>query len=175
MFKGKTNSSDTPQTTGRRPPGRFRNHKRLTAVGVLAVLAVAGGAYAFWTGTGSGGGSATVGTSGTVTVVATVPDGIAPGTSEPVSFTAGNTSTSPITVTGVHLTGVTVDAPHSTCVTADFTMADVVEAPVGFGHPVPAGATVEALPTNGSLVYANTGVNQDACKGATLTLALTTS
>jgi hypothetical protein len=175
MFKGKTNSSDTSPKAGRRAPGRFRNHKRLTAVGVVAVLAVAGGAYAFWTGSGTGGGTATVGTSGTVTVAATVTAGIAPGTSEPVSFTAANPGTSPITVSGVHLANVTVDASHSTCVTADFTMASVVEAPVGFGHPVPAGATVEPLPTNGSLVYANTGVNQDACKGATLTLALTTS
>ena len=50
---------------------------------------------------------------------------------------------------------------------ADFTMADVT-----VSHQVPAGATAEALPTNGSLVFANTAVNQDACKDATLTLTL---
>jgi hypothetical protein len=49
-------------------------------------------------------------------------------------------------------------------------MADVTEA-----HEVPAGATVEPLPNNGSLVYANTAVSQDNCKGATLTLTLSSS
>jgi hypothetical protein len=42
-------------------------------------------------------------------------------------------------------------------------------------HQVPGNATVEPLPTNGSLVYAETGVNQDACKSATLTLTLSSS
>ncbi len=175
MFKGKTTSSETPPTTGRRAPGRFRNHKKLTAVGVVAVLAAAGGAYAFWTGSGSGTGSATVGTSGTVTVVATIPPGIAPGTSEPVSFTAANGTASPITVSGVQLTGVTVDSGHAGCVTADFTMANVDETTAGIGHAIPAHATVEPLPTNGTLVYANTAVSQDLCKGATLTLTLATT
>jgi hypothetical protein len=49
-------------------------------------------------------------------------------------------------------------------------MADVTE-----NHQVPAEATAEALPNNGSLVFANTSVSQDACKGATLTLTLSSS
>jgi hypothetical protein len=49
-------------------------------------------------------------------------------------------------------------------------MADVTE-----NHQVPAEATAEALPTHGSLVYANTAVSQDNCKGATLTLTLSSS
>jgi hypothetical protein len=37
---------------------------------------------------------------------------------------------------------------------------------------VPGNATSFALNGNGTLEYANTNVNQDACKGATLTLSL---
>jgi len=144
--------------------------RRTIAVGTIAAIAIAGLAYAYWTGTGSGTGTGTAGTSGTVTITGTVASGIAPGTNRSVSFTAANPSTSPIRVTTVHLESVAADAGHSGCTTADFTMADVTE-----NHQVPAGATVEPLPTNGSLVYANTAVNQDACKNATLTLTLSST
>jgi hypothetical protein len=145
--------------------------KRAVAVlGVVAVLAITAVAVAYWTGGGSGSGSAAVGTNGTVVLTGTVIPGSAPGTAEPVSFTAANASGSPIQVTKVHLVSIAVDSEHTACVTADFTMADVNQA-----HQVPAGATVEALPNNGSLVYANTAVSQDACKGATLTLTLSSS
>jgi hypothetical protein len=144
-------------------------HKRLTAVvTVIGVLALAGSAFAFFTGGGSGSGTALVGTSGTVTLTATVPDGLTPGNAAAVTFTAANATTSPIQVTTVSLASITVDGSHATCATGDFSMANVTES-----HQVPGGATAEALPTTGSLVYANTGVSQDACKGATLTLHLT--
>jgi hypothetical protein len=144
--------------------------KRKVALGAIALAAIAGLAYAYWTGSGSGTGTGTVGTSGSVTITGTVAPGIAPGTSKAVSFTAANSTSSPIFVTTVHLDSVAVDAGHSACVTADFTMANVTE-----NHQVPAGATAEPLPTNGSLAMANTAVNQDACKGATLTLTLSST
>jgi hypothetical protein len=144
--------------------------KAVAALGVVAVIAITAVAVAYWTGGGSGSGSATVGTNGSVVLAGTVTPGSAPGTAEPVSFTAANASGSPIKVTKVHLVSIAVDSEHVACVTADFTMADVNEA-----HEVPAGATVEPLPNNGSLVYANTALSQDACKGATLTLTLSSS
>jgi len=144
--------------------------KSRVLIAIVVSLAVAGGAYAYWTGGGSGSGEAVVGTSGAVTLTATVPDGIQPGTNEAVSFTAANATDSPIFVTTVHLVSVAPDGGHAACETDDFTMADVTES-----HQVPAGATAEALPVDGSLVYANTAVNQDACKGATLTLTLTSN
>ena len=144
--------------------------KALAALGVFAALVVTAVAVAYWTGGGSGSGSAAVGTNGSVVLTGTVTPGSAPGTAEPVSFTAANASESPIQVTKVHLVSIAVDSEHPSCVTADFTMADVNEA-----HQVPAGATAEPLPTGGSLVYANTAVSQDACKGATLTLTLSSS
>lgn len=140
------------------------------ALGAIAAIAITGVAYAYWTGTGSGTGTGTVGTSSTVTITGTVAPGIAPGTSRPVSFTAENADTAAVQVTTVHLDGVSVDAGHSGCTVDDLSMANVTE-----NHEVPAGATAEVLPEDGSLVYANTAVNQDACKGATLTLSLTSS
>jgi hypothetical protein len=145
---------------------RFTRSRKI-ALGAVAVVAVAGLAYAFWTGTGSGTGSGDVGTGGNVTLSATVTDGIAPGNSVPVSFAASNATDSPVRVGTVHLVSVAVDAAHSGCNTADFSMADVVQ-----NHEVPAQATNESLPNDGSLAMANTAVNQDACKGATLTLTL---
>lgn len=151
-----------------RRTSRFTLRQKVSALVAVAMLVAAGGAYAYWTGAGSGLGTATVGTNGNVTLTATVTPGIAPGTAAPVSFTAANTTGSPIQVTTVHLASVAVDADNAACVTGDFSMANVTEA-----HQIPAGATAEALPNAGSLVYANTGVSQDACKDATLTLTLT--
>jgi hypothetical protein len=148
-----------------------RNRKRAVAVlGSVAAVAIAVAAVAYWTGSGSGSGSAQVGTSESVTLTGTVSSGSAPGTSQPVSFTAANPGESPIRITSVHLDSIAVDGAHPTCETADFTMPDVIQ-----NHLVPAQATEEALPNNGSLTYANTAVSQDACKGATLTLTLSSS
>jgi hypothetical protein len=148
---------------------RFTRNRKI-AVGVVSLVAVAGLAYGYWTGTGSGTGTGTAGTSGTATITGTIASGVAPGENRAVSFTAANASGSPIQVSTVHVVSIAADSGHASCTTADLTMADVTE-----NHQVPAGATVEPLPTNGSLVYANTAVNQDACKGATLTLTLSSS
>jgi hypothetical protein len=148
----------------------FGRKRAIVVLGTVAAVVITAFAVAFWTGGGSGSGSAAVGTVGSVALTGTVTPGSAPGTAEPVSFTAANASASPIKVTKVHLVSIAVDAGHAACETADFSMADVTEA-----HEVPAGATVDPLPNNGSLVYANTAVSQDACKGATLTLTLSSS
>jgi hypothetical protein len=144
--------------------------RKVAAIGAVVAVAVAVAAVAYWSGSGSGTGSGEVGTSSSVTLTGTVAPGSAPGTSQSVGFTAANPSESPVRVSTVHLVSVTADGAHAACETADFTMADVTE-----NHQVPAKATTDALPNNGSLVYANTSVSQDACKGATLTLTLSSS
>lgn len=149
---------------------RFMSRKVVAVITVVGALALAVGAFAFFTGGGSGSGTAGVGTSGAVTLTATVPDGITPGNSEPVTFTAANATAAGIQVSNVHLVSVTADPGAVGCVTDDFSMADVTEA-----DEVAAGATAQQLSQLGSLVYADTASNQDACKGATLTLALTSS
>ncbi|MCW2962715.1 MAG: hypothetical protein JWM90_3102 [Thermoleophilia bacterium] len=146
------------------------SRRRIAAFGVVLALASTGIAVAYWTGGGSGSGSATVGTSGNVTLTGTIGAGLAPGTDVPVALTAANATTSDIFVGTVRLVSISVDGAHATCDTDDFSMADVAQ-----GHQVPAGATAEALPVDGSLVFAESGVSQDACKGATLTLTLSSN
>jgi len=145
----------------------LKNRKWLAALLGIVILAGAGAAAAFWSGSGTGTGSGTAGTGGTVTLTGVVAPGTGPGVTVPVTFKAANATTSPIRVASVHLVSVAVDAGHSACVTSDFTMPDVTQ-----GFEVPAGATAAGLPTNGQLAYADSAVSQDACKGATITLTL---
>jgi hypothetical protein len=140
------------------------------AVGTVVLIAVGGLAYAFWTGSGSGSGSGSVGNGGSVVLTGTVTPGIAPGTSSAVTFTAANPGASAVQVSTVHLESVAVDAGHSGCLTSDFSMSNVAQ-----NHQVPAGAIAEALPNDGTLQFEDTAVNQDACKGATLTLTLSST
>lgn len=87
-----------------------------------------------------------------------------------MSFAADNPGPSTLELGAIHLDGVTADAAHGGCDASDFTMADVPT------HTrVPAGATAYSLAGTGSLRMADTDRSQDACKGATLTLALSGS
>jgi hypothetical protein len=148
---------------------RFTRKRALSTLAIVGVLAVAGGAYAYFTSTGSGTGSATVGTTQAVTLHATVTGALYPGTSSPVAFTVDNPSNGSQRVGTIHLASVTTDVPHAACVVADFTMPDVVSNQV---FPKNNGQSVTV---GGSLTMANTGVSQDACQGAPLTLNLTSS
>jgi hypothetical protein len=138
---------------------------------VLAIAFSAIGAFAYWTTTGSGTGSATVAASnGTVTLHGSAPTDLFPGGSSTVTFTADNAGSSNLFVGTIHLAGVSADGGHASCVTSDFSMADVTS-----NTMVAAGASGAALTGTGTLNYANTGANQDACKGASLTLNLTSN
>jgi hypothetical protein len=148
---------------------RKRQKRGLAALGIgVIVLAAAGGAFAYWTQGGSGKGSGTVGTTGTITLTGTFPSAqLYPGGSVPVTLTAANSGTSAVTVANVH-TVVTTSDPA--CLAGDFSMPDVAQNNV----VVPAGATAAPL-TGGTLAMANSTLNQDACKSATLTLALSST
>jgi hypothetical protein len=149
---------------------RFKNARFKLAVGVVTAVVVTGAAVAYWTGAGSGSGSGTVNSGGTIPLTGTVAAGLAPGLNKAVSLTASNATTSAIKVGTVHLESVAVDAAHTSCNVSDFSMADVVE-----DQSIAAGASNAALTNSGSLVFANTAVNQDACKSATLTLTLSST
>jgi hypothetical protein len=142
---------------------------RKTAVAVVAaaVIAIGGGvAFAYWSTTGSGTGSATNASSnGSVVLHATFANGLTPGASETVTYTADNAGTSSLQV-GTITPTVSIDAAHSTCSAADFTIA-----PTTSNTTVPAGASGVAAGT-GTLAFADTAVNQDGCKGAVVTLTL---
>ncbi|HEY7961953.1 MAG TPA: hypothetical protein VID29_08535 [Solirubrobacteraceae bacterium] len=156
--------------------GRFvRKKEVLIPIGVVVGLAVAGIAGAYFTNLGSGTGTAAVGSSSSVTLHGTVASALFPGSSSTVTFTIDNPSPGSEFVNTIHLASITPDAGHSGCSTVitggnpDFTMADV-SASQGF----PPG-NGQAVTATGTLLMHETGVNQDACQGATLTLNLTSS
>jgi hypothetical protein len=147
--------------------------RAVAALGVTCALAATGIAFAYFTSTGSGTGTATVGSSSAVTLHATISSSLYPGTSSPVSFTVDNPSSGSQRVGTISLSSITVDAGHSGCSTVitggnpDFTMPAVAVNKV-----FPAGNGQSVTPT-GTLTMNDTGVSQDACQGATVTLHLT--
>lgn len=148
--------------------------KRLIPLG-LVVLALAGVAAAYFTNLGSGTGTAAVGSSSSVTLHGTIASALFPGASSTVTLTVDNPSLGAEFVNTIHLESITPDAGHSGCSTVitggnpDFTMPDVT---VSQGFPPGNGQAVTAT---GTLTMRETGVSQDACQGATLTLNLTSS
>jgi len=151
---------------------RLTSKRALVAIGCLSALAVAAVAYAYFTSTGSGTATAKVGTSSAVTLKGTVTGNLYPGSSSQVSFTVDNPSGGAQRVGTISLTGITVDAGHSTCSVVitggnpDFTMPAVA---VNATFPPGNGQTVTP---KGTLTMNDTGLNQNACQGAELTLAL---
>jgi hypothetical protein len=151
----------------------FRNAlKKKRTLGVLAaiaVLAVAGMAVAYWSTTGSGNGSGSVASSnGTVTLHGTINSALTPGGSSAVSYTADNANTSSELVGTVHAV-VSIDEEHANagCKASDFSISDVAENQV-----IAAKASGAGLTHDGLISMADSGENQDACQGATVSLAL---
>lgn len=149
--------------------------RALVALGCVCALAIAGAAIAYFTSSGSGTGTATVGSSSAVTLKATVTGTLYPGSSSTVNFTVDNPSSGAQRVGTISLSSISVDAGHSGCSTAisggnpDFTMPAVT---VNKTFPPGNG---QAVTQTGTLTMNDTGVNQDACQGATLTLNLTSN
>lgn len=146
--------------------------KKRTALvlSAVAVLAVAGIAVAFWTTTGSGEGSGKVAASnGTLTLHGTITNALTPGGSSPVAFTADNEGSSSLQVATVKAV-VSIDDTHAKagCNASDFTIVDTAE-----GQVIPAHSTNVSLTNGGTIKMADSAENQDACQGATVSLALT--
>lgn len=147
--------------------------RALMAIACTCALAVAGVALAYFTSSGSGTGTGSVGASSGVTLHATVGSSLYPGTSSPVSFTVDNPSSGSQRVGTITLGSITVDAGHASCSTTigggnpDFSMPAVA-----VNHTFVAGNGQSVTPA-GTLTMNETGANQDACQGATLTLHLT--
>jgi hypothetical protein len=143
--------------------------KKRTALvlGAVAVLAVAGIAVAYWTTSGSGSGSGAVAESnGTLKLEGTITNPLTPGGSSPVAFKADNSNSSSLRV-GTVKAVVTIDEAHANCKASDFTIADTTENQVIAAH-----SSGVALEQEGEISMADTAANQDACQGATISLAL---
>lgn len=144
--------------------------KRSALLAVVGLLAVSAVAVAYWTTTGSGSGSGSVkSANGTVTLDGVVVGALAPGQASNVTFTADNPGATDLRVGTIHLDSISASNPA--CNVSDFSMADVVA-----NETVLHGATDQALSAVGSLAFANDPVNsQNACKGVTLTLTLSSN
>jgi hypothetical protein len=144
----------------------------LTGLAATMMLALAAGAYAYFTSTGTGTGSATVGGSSALTLHGSVGGNLYPGGSQTVGFTVDNPSSASERVGTISLTSITPDSGHSTCSTTisggnpDFTMPSVT-----VNHSF-ANGDAQAVTATGTLTMNETGSDQDACQGATLTLHL---
>jgi hypothetical protein len=153
---------------------RYFTKKRAVILGIVAAMAFSAAAVAYFTTGGSGTGSATVGTSSAALITQTNTLGaLYPTTSQPVNLSIKNTGSGSQFVNKVHLDSIAADAGHASCdvsssgANAAFAMADVT-----VGETIAAGATVSK---SGSLAMNDTGVNQDSCQGATLTLTFSSN
>jgi hypothetical protein len=147
----------------------------LVSAGLVA--ASGGAAYAYWTSGGTGTGTATAGTTVGVAITGTVAGTIYPGGTFTVVLKANNTNSSTVKIGTVSATGFAVtggnDATACNALIADATVADFSMANVAENQTLAAATNNIALTNNGTLVFTNSVTeNQDACKGAALTITL---
>lgn len=139
--------------------------KRTTIVAVTAavLLGTAGGAYAYWTATGSGTGTASAGTASEVTVNQTgsVADLVPGAAALPLSGTFTSTNNN-VVVTS--LTAKINSVVPATCLATDF----VIGGSAVIVNDVP--ATYSKTWSGLTIALNNTAANQNACKGATVTI-----
>lgn len=152
---------------------RILKKRVVVAVSVAAMLTLAGGAYAYYTANGSGTGSATVGSATPITLAGTITGTLYPaGSPASVSVLVTNGGSGSQFVGSVKLDSITTDAAHSTCdlsvsgVNAAFTMADISVA----STLTKSGTAGDHSTVLGSLQMNDTGVSQNTCQGAPLTL-----
>ena len=154
----------------------IRRHKRIAIFAVLAVFVMAGVAGAYWTQSGSGTGSASTGTTAAITVNQTsTTAGLFPG--GPAQTLAGNftnPNTSPVFVTAVTAVipnfSVRPDNTKPACTQADFQLGGTANV----GHLVGSGTGVDAW-TGLTIKMLDNGLNQDNCKGVSVTINYTAS
>ena len=143
--------------------------KRITAaVAAVAAVAIAAVAIAYWTTGATGTGSGSVeSTAATVQLTGTVDDQLHPGGSSDVTITAARDAETSLKIGQVTGT-VSVGEPHATngCSAGDFSFST----PAG-DQTVTAGTGNQTL-TDGTITMTNSASNQDACKGASLSIAL---
>ena len=144
--------------------------------GTILFLSGAGGAFAYWTNTGAGSGTAATGTNAAVTVNQTsLVTGLYPGDpDQTLSGNFTNINAGATWVTAVTAAGYTIDAAH---VTAGCTVAGghyTLGGTAAVGANVPAGANQGSW-TGLTIRMNNLASNQDFCKGATVTITYASS
>ncbi|HWI30008.1 MAG TPA: hypothetical protein VNT50_00820 [Microbacterium sp.] len=150
-----------------------KSTKRLIVIAAATVVLLGGAgiAYAYWTAGGTGTGSATTGTSESITINQTsVITNLRPGgAAQTLSGTFTNANDEPVYVSTVTASIDSVDG-GPTCEVTDYTLANAV---MTVNASIPIGTNVGSW-TGATIAFNNkTGENQDDCKDATVTLAYT--
>jgi len=151
--------------------------KRLLIVASVTSLALAAIAFAFFSSTGSGTGSAGVADPTTgLTLHGSVTGSLGPGDSKDVALTADNSNSAAVKIHNVSGT-VTVSEPQATngCLVSYFRFDDggvTPGTPITEDQTIAGSASGVTLTTPGKVSMPTSGTNQDVCKGATLTLSL---
>jgi hypothetical protein len=148
---------------------KFFGRKRSIALALVAVLAISAGAVAYWTTGGSGTGTASTDTTSNVTFTQTsTPSGMYPGgPTKPLDFTITNPGTSAVKISKV---AVSVDSVSPAgCANSNYIIGNPS---VTVGQTIAPGVTTSTI-TGANIKLDETGVNQDVCKGATVTVRYT--
>lgn len=148
--------------------------KRTVLLALVAVLAISGAAFAYWSagGSGTGSGSTASGTSALTVNQTTVLTPMYPGDSaQTISGNFNNNNSGPVYVSTVTASIASVTkaagAPAGTCDATDYTLAN---ATMTVNASVPAGSGQGSW-TGATIKFNNKGTAQDACKGATVNLS----
>jgi hypothetical protein len=141
---------------------RHRLRRRMVAGTVATgVLALAGAGFAYWSLTGSGSGSAEIADGAAQLEIDVTVDGeLHPGAASTVTYSVTNPAGFDVPVGTISLAADSLGADASGCDADWFELTDAV-----LDRTVTAGGTTTATAT---LRFLDPGVNQDACKGATL-------
>jgi hypothetical protein len=148
---------------------QFKKRRLIPAVLAILVLVIGSGvAYAYWTAGGSGTGSAgTAASVSNVTVKQTsTVTSMHPGdTAQTLSGNFDNGNTGPVYIATVTASIASVD--KTGCTASDFTLANPIAT---VNAEIPAGSAQGAW-TGPTIKFNDKLTNQDACKGATVTLS----
>jgi hypothetical protein len=151
---------------------RKNTRKRVAAVATGAALTfiVGGVAFAYWTTSGSGTGSAATGNTNPITISSTAVTGLYPG-GAPVAVAGSFTNPNPgpvfVDQVTVKVSPTWTAGTTNPCTAADF----AVTQPTQTGRDIVTGDTW----TGATIQLKNLATNQDNCKGVTVPLVLTSN
>jgi hypothetical protein len=154
---------------------RILKSKKRFLLGVAASLVVAAAAFAYWTTSGDGTGSATAGTDQGVTVTGDPADGIYPGGEVAVTTNIANDSLDQSQHVNYLHVAISDDDATDDCDPADFTYKadEDTTGPASNPYSILLDEEIAGggdLDVPGKVFMANTSVSQDDCKDAVLTL-----
>jgi hypothetical protein len=152
---------------------RLFARKKIVALGATCFLLATAGAYAYWTQSGSGAGSAATGTTDGITVNQTsTPSALYPGgPAQAISGNFDNPNDGKVRVATVVVSISSIEGSPAGCTVADYQLNNAtatVNAEIDPGDGVGSwsGPTIQML---------NTGSNQDGCKDAVVNLSFTSA